>query len=220
MSEDNFNAGKKIRFLFFSTLIGSLLTACASPISGLAANEKISPVIVYIESCNYDLNGTLSKYVSEAVYPSLAARRRQMPGLVDLCRETISHVGSALERSEITTVVNTVDDAIPAQTVRDQAAAKIGAKYIIFVRKPAINNLIQNTGPTILYIPYVYTTVDVYTVASEKPVGSGQVVSGKYASAEKGATVAARIAKTLNERCSNRQLGCGADGGIFLYGRK
>ncbi|WP_233867035.1 hypothetical protein [Paraburkholderia adhaesiva] len=205
-----------IKFILPLLIYPLFFAACAGPIKGLPDNEEINPAVVYVESCDYNLRGMLAEYVSPAVYLSLEARRHQMPELSGLCVEIMANIESTLEKFGIKAIVKDVNSATaPPKDVRNYAANNIGAKYIIFIHKPVIDNLIQNN----LYVPYVYTGVDMFDLNSDKAIGSGEVISGKVAIRENGVMVATKIAETLRKRCSNRYVGCGTDGGIYMFGR-
>lgn len=213
---DTMNISSKLKFIL-SLLTGTLFfAACAGPIKGLPDDEKINPVVVYTEACNYNLRGMLTEYISPAAYSSLAARRREMPGLNGLCIETTSNIEPLLKKFGIKAIITDINDTMPPpKSARNYAANSIGAKYIIFIHKPVIDNYIQNN----IYTPYVYTGIDIFDLTSNEAIGSGKVISGKVAIPKNGAMVATKIAETLRKRCSNKYFGCGTDGAIYMLGR-
>ena len=209
------NERKSLLLLLVSTLLAG---GCAPiPIKGLNANEPMSPVVVYVEPCDYKPAGFMKPYIWDTAVPRPSDQARKLVELIKICNDITQNLKSNLERESINaSVIVTSDDQAPPLVDRNRDGTIMDSNFQIFVRKPLIqatSTSFGGAGP-VVYSPYMISQIDVFASGMEKRVGVGYVSDNKD-----GATVAARIAKTLRGRCLSRWTnGCGIDGSIQLRG--
>jgi len=209
------NEKKSLILLLASTLLAG---ACAPiPIKGLHTNEPMSPVVVYVEPCDYKPAGFMKQYIWDTAVPRPSDRPRKLVELIKICNDIKQNLKSSLGRESINArVIITSDDQAPPLVDRNRDGIGMDSKFQIFVRKPLIQTTSTSFGGAgpVVYSPYMISQIDVFESGTEKRVGVGYVSDNKD-----GETVAVRIAKTLRERCLSRWTnGCGIDGSVQLRG--
>jgi hypothetical protein len=183
-----------MKIVFPALLIAATVSGCASNMSGIARDQKLNPVVIYVESCgNYKLDGMLSKYVWDSVESSLAGRRRVMSNVLAMCNAFNANIESAVaaEGLQVKIMSVTTEDA-PAQEIRDRDIAGARATYALYVSKPVMESRMVNNGPTTIVDYKLY----LYISGRKSPIGIGEAYDWD------GAIVAKRVAHTLIERCN------------------
>ncbi|MDN7849952.1 hypothetical protein [Burkholderia seminalis] len=172
------------------------LAGCASNMADIPREQKLAPVVVYVESCgNYQLDGTLSKYVWDTVEIKYENRRRRMNQLLNMCNKFNASIASAISAEGINArIVSVTTEEPPTQEVRDRDAVALGATYALYVGKPIFKSILQSSGQRPLTI--VAYDLNLYRVGRNKPIGTGEAN-------DLDASIAAnRVAHTLVERCN------------------
>ncbi len=193
--------------------VAATLAGCASNMADISREQKITPVVVYVESCgNYQLDGTLSKYVWDTVEIKYENRRRRMNQLLDMCNKFNAAIASAISAEGINArIVSVTTEEPPRQEVRDRDAVALGATYTLYVGKPIFKSILQSSGLQLITI--VAYDLTLYRVGRNKPIGAGEAN-------DLDASVAAkRVAHTLVERCNPSFVyGCAKDPSYGITG--
>lgn len=164
----------KQRAALVLVVVAAALAGCASNMANIPREQKITPVVVYVESCgNYQLDGTLSKYVWDTVEIKYENRRWRMNHLLDMCNKFNAAIASAISAEGINArIVSVTTEEPPTQEVRDRDAVALGATYALYVGKPIFKSILQSSGQRPLTI--VAYALNLYRTGRNKPIGTGK----------------------------------------------